>query len=94
MVKRQCTKCNAIFYRKSHYDYHINRKFNCIQNENNNNVLISDKNMNFKICRNLQEFAENLQELAEICTNKNFEDKNKKILNLSNLKIEKNNYLK
>ena len=29
MVKRQCPKCKAIFDRKSHYDYHIKRKYAC-----------------------------------------------------------------
>ena len=37
MVKRKCYKCNALFDRKSTYDYHINRKFYCIQNKDNDN---------------------------------------------------------
>ena len=55
MVKRICPKCNLEFYRKSHYDYHINRKFECIPN---NNHLTDEKIEDLNICRNLQEFAE------------------------------------
>ena len=29
MVKRCCLKCNAIFDRKSLYDKHINKKYDC-----------------------------------------------------------------
>jgi hypothetical protein len=29
MVKRCCPKCNVVFNQKGHYDYHINRKFDC-----------------------------------------------------------------
>ncbi len=55
MVKRQCPKCNAIFERKSHYDYHINRKFDCSPNINHKTI----PNNNSKICENLQEICRN-----------------------------------
>ncbi len=45
MVKRICPKCNASFDRKSTFDKHNNKKYDCSQNM-------------LKICRNLQEFAE------------------------------------
>lgn len=49
MVKRQCLKCYALFDRKSHYNYHINRKFDCTPNNNqstentNTNVNMNDE---------------------------------------------------
>jgi len=48
MVNRCCPKCNAIFDRKSSYDKHLNKKFDCSQN----------KNTNIKIDNNLPIFAE------------------------------------
>jgi uncharacterized C2H2 Zn-finger protein len=33
MVQRRCPKCYAIFDQKGHYDYHINRKFDCSRNK-------------------------------------------------------------
>ena len=65
MVKRQCPKCNALFDRKSHYDYHINRKFDCSQNNERSNDITN-------ICENLQEFA-------KICENTEINQKNEKI---------------
>ena len=50
MVKRQCPKCKAIFDRKSHYDYHINRKNDCSPNDKNNNVF--QKNLDVKLSNN------------------------------------------
>jgi hypothetical protein len=57
MVKRSCPKCNASFDRKSNYDYHINRKFDCVQSDNKPDDLVEEKTDGLKICRNLQEFA-------------------------------------
>ena len=34
MVKRKCPKCDAEFDKKSHYDRHINRKYDCSLNKN------------------------------------------------------------
>ena len=31
MVLYQCPKCNMVFNRKSNYDTHINKKFDCGQ---------------------------------------------------------------
>ena len=44
MVKRICLKCNAVFERKSHYDYHINRKFDCSQNSVQIAEFVDEKN--------------------------------------------------
>jgi len=98
MVKRICYKCNAVFDRKSNYDFHINRKFDCSQNKNENNDLTDindEKNDEKKICRNLPELAKNLPKLAIICRNQQINTKNTKnsanrnpnteISNLSNL---------
>ncbi len=37
MVKRCCPKCNAVFDRKSNYDKHMNKKFDCGLNVNQSN---------------------------------------------------------
>jgi ribosomal protein L40E len=47
MVKRYCLKCNAEFNRKSHYDYHINKKFDCTPK----NDTTSENINNLKICK-------------------------------------------
>ncbi len=60
MVKRYCPKCNAEFDRKSSYEKHINKKFDCrpIKEENK------------KICKNLQELAEICKEEEKDAKNK------------------------
>ena len=42
MVKRKCPKCQAEFDKKSTYDYHINRKTDCSQNNNNKNNNLNE----------------------------------------------------
>ena len=88
MVKRICPKCNAEFDRKSNYDYHINKKFDCVQfNEGC-----------IEICRNLQKFAEicktekivqNNEKIVQISENKNINNINLKKNNI-NLNLNKN----
>ena len=63
MVKRQCHKCQAIFERKSHYDYHMNRKFDCTPN----NIILNVNSKN----------STNLQKITEINENKKFGQENK-----------------
>jgi hypothetical protein len=53
MVQRQCPKCNALFDRKSHYDYHINRKTDCNRNKNN----IIDENGNSIEIQNIPKYS-------------------------------------
>ena len=65
MVKRCCSKCNAVFNQKGHYDYHINKKFDCIPN---NNLVNDKKTEDLNFCKNLQEFA-------EICKNQKINQK-------------------
>ncbi len=82
MVKRCCPKCNTVFYRKSNFDYHINKKFNCIQNINSDINMINSIDKDDDICKNLQEFAgicKNLQKFAKICKNEKIVQKNEKI---------------
>ena len=72
MVKRCCHKCNTIFNRKSHYDYHISRKFGCVLKSHHSNQFNDEKNDNLNICENLPKFAkicENLPKKTndEIC---------------------------
>ena len=45
MVKRYCPKCNAGFYRKSNYEKHINKKYDCSPiNNNKEDMLRKNKN--------------------------------------------------
>ena len=69
MVKRQCPKCKAIFNQKCHYDYHINRKYDCTPN------CICSNDVN----NDLTNICENLQEFAKICENSVINQKNEKI---------------
>ena len=81
MVKRCCPKCNAIFDRKSHYDYHINRKFDCTPNSHHSTNLNDEKTENLNICQNFPEFA-------KICQNQKINLKNNEIFikpNYSNI---------
>ena len=79
MVKRYCPKCNAVFNQKGHYDYHINRKYDCNPNSHHSNDLNDEKT---NVCENLQEFA-------KICENQQINQKN----NLNDVKIVKKNNL-
>ena len=72
MVKRQCPKCNALFDRKSHYDYHINRKTDCSKNKS-----IYDEEHN--LCQNMQFCAEIVPKYAKLGTKTNLELENEKI---------------
>ena len=72
MVKRICPKCNMEFDRKSCYDYHLNKKFDCVIKSINTTELNGNNIENLKISKNLQELAKiskNLQELAKISKN-------------------------
>ena len=48
MVKYYCPKCTMEFYRKSNYERHLNKKFNCELNKCNLNDSISASNNNSK----------------------------------------------
>jgi len=62
MVKRHCPKCNAEFDRKSNFDAHINKKFDCGLK---NNIFNEDSNDNLNIYKNLPEFAKFCQNLPK-----------------------------
>ena len=54
MVNRICPKCNIVFDRKSNYDYHINKKFDCTPNNNNSINLLNKKNTGQIMCSFVQ----------------------------------------
>ena len=53
MVKRKCLKCEAEFDKKSHYDRHINRKYDCKANTN----LINSENDDFEEIQNNPKYS-------------------------------------
>jgi uncharacterized C2H2 Zn-finger protein len=68
MVKRKCPKCEAEFYKKSHYDRHMNRIYDCNKkNKKSNND--NDLQKLIEINKNSQNLTEDSQNLTEI--NKN-----------------------
>jgi len=72
MVQRKCPKCNALFDRKSTYDYHINKIFDCSTKKSNQENLNEKKNSVDTFINNLPEFTkicQNLPEFARICQN-------------------------
>lgn len=79
MVCYVCSKCNAVFNKKSNYNYHINRIYDCSKK--------SIKSLNDD---ELRDINKNQQELAEISTNT---DNLRKIVLNSNNNIKKQNYL-
>ena len=66
MVKRICQKCNAVFERKSNYEFHINRKFDCVKNTNNkteeNNVFQNFPNLSKTFPNLSKTFQKNLDD--------------------------------
>jgi len=70
MVKRQCHKCQAIFDRKSHYDYHMNRKYDCTPN----NIILNYNSQNYTNLQKIAEINVNQKKLQE---NKEKQEKNK-----------------
>jgi hypothetical protein len=83
MVKRYCHKCNTEFDRKSHYDYHINRKYDCVLNNDFPIDLNDEKSDNLKLCDFVQDSCRNVQ-------NENFfynKQNKSNISNISNLDL-------
>src|SRR3990167_10779808 len=99
MVKRICPKCNDVFDRKSNYEFHINRKFDCLQNkinlhtQFNQSDILNQTNIkdNLSLCQIVPFCAEIVPNRAELSTN------NKKIQNSTinfkhkNILINENN---
>ena len=54
MVKRYCPKCNAEFDRKSNYNYHINRKYECVQ------IINTSNDENPLLCKNIHNSCKNI----------------------------------
>jgi hypothetical protein len=90
MVQRKCPKCDAIFDRKSTYDYHINKVFDCSTKKSNQENLSEKKNCDntyfndlseyAKICQNMPFCAETVPKYAENSTKINLEIKNEENL--------------
>jgi hypothetical protein len=78
MVKRKCPKCDAIFDRKSNYEAHINKKFDCSYKKNNHN---DDQNNNQNdeqnIYEKMLEFVKNFKKFYAL-------EKNVSNINLTN----------
>ena len=76
MVKRICPKCNAVFDRKSNYEFHINRKFDCTQNTDNQ-IDENDVFQNFpNLSNNFPKFSKIFQENLDVNLSKNNGEKN------------------
>ena len=97
MVKRKCHKCDAEFDKKSHYDRHINRKYDCSlnkkqDNEENTNLDPIQNNPNNSILNpnnSIQNPKYSKMDFENFIENKCIdENENKKLENLLN--IEKN----
>ena len=72
MVQRKCPKCDGIFDRKSTYDYHINRVFDCSTKKLNQENVGDKKNCDDTFINNLPDFTkicQNLPEFTKICQN-------------------------
>ncbi len=72
MVNYTCPKCNKDFKRKENLNYHLNKKFNCIQNQ----TLIQNNPLIIKTIQNNPIFAEKTDDFEEKTENI---EKNKKI---------------
>ena len=69
MVKRICYKCNAVFDRKSNYDFHINRKFDCSLSKDKQTDDKEEEKCEFNPCQNMLFCAELVPKYAENSTN-------------------------
>jgi hypothetical protein len=75
MVKRQCHKCYEIFDRKSTYDYHINRKYDCSVNKKNNINNDSNETQNIlNDCEQINNQTNNHNKTEDEMENENLEE--------------------
>jgi len=87
-----CLKCDKIFKQKSHYEYHINRKFSCIKNykmidisnNNNNNITITPTQNHPNTTQNHPNTTQNHQKPTQIYQNISNDNKNITILTSNN----------
>ncbi len=93
MVKRICSKCNAEFYRKSNYDKHINKKFDCRQITSDSDELENEKTDDLNLCSFVQDLCSFVQDEKKLCCsycNKNYSSKSTLARHqLNNCKIKK-----
>jgi len=79
MVFRKCPNCDYTTDRKSNYDKHINKVFDCSTNKNETNDIDDLNEIKVEkndICENLQEFAKISDKFAGICENQQFNEIN------------------
>jgi hypothetical protein len=79
MVKRYCPKCNAEFNRKSSYDNHMNKKYDCIIIKSNSNEEKTDQTL---LCGIVQKSCRIMQNTNN--ESKNIKDNIKNILKPTN----------
>jgi hypothetical protein len=85
MVKRICPKCNVVFNQKCHYDYHINRKFDCNPNSKHLIPPNDEKSDDLILCMVVREPIKFVQ------NDKNEKNVQQNLLNLD--LVETNNHL-
>ena len=69
MVKRQCFKCKAIFNQKGHYEYHINRKTDCVPKGEFTNDINNENNSNLNdvvLCGFVQSLSGNMHDVKSM----------------------------
>ena len=88
MVKRYCPKCNMEFNRKSCYDYHINRKYDCSIKSNDDTESDISNIENSKPFQNIPKPFQNIPKLFQNIPQEQFFIKNTLNINntLSNIK--------
>ena len=69
MVQRICPKCNAVFYRKSNYDKHINKVFDCSTNNETNENPNNENSSLIPLCQNVPKCAETVPNYANLVPN-------------------------
>jgi hypothetical protein len=94
MVKRICSKCNAEFYRKSNYDKHINKKFDCRQITSETNELEKEKMDDLNMCDFVQDLCSFVQDEKILQNNIIIGQTNSPNISKSNFPdlLETNNY--
>ena len=72
MVMYPCPKCNMIFNRKSNYDTHLNKKFDCSLKSTKSVYLENAEKNNLQPFQNFPKFSKIFQNAEKIIFNDNF----------------------